>query len=55
MELFEIKLPPLQGLKLQSVFIHSALHHAIANALSEQQVSNIYNNKYEYEKLLKIG
>ena len=34
--LFEIRLSPLQGLKLQSFFIHSASHHAIAKALSEQ-------------------
>ncbi|MFH6993982.1 hypothetical protein [Flavobacterium sp. FlaQc-48] len=38
--LFEMSLPPLQGLKLSSFFIHSASHHAIAKALSEQQVSN---------------
>ncbi|QGK74422.1 hypothetical protein [Flavobacterium sp. SLB02] len=41
--LFEIRLPPFQGLKLQSFFIRSASHHAIAEALSEQQVSQIYN------------
>jgi hypothetical protein len=43
--LFEIRLAPLQGLKLQSFFIHSASHHAIAKALSEQQVSKTHGGR----------
>ena len=35
--------PPLQGLNTNHHSVHSASHYAIANALSEQQVSNTYD------------
>jgi len=52
--LFKIRLSPFQGLKQQSVFIHSASHHAIAKALSEQKVVNTYKLENQICSICKI-